>query len=492
MEETTIDLKDIIKTIKKHRGMISKVFLGMVIFAVIASFLIPPTYEAETNLRIKQPKGLADSLLGDMPIGNSSATKQLMSTYAEILKSRTVVQVVIDKTQTDGVSEEDIPTYEQMLKRITTQPVKDTEILKVKVTAKSPEEAKLVANTLVNTFNERMTSLVRSEQTTIREFIGERLKGSKQELEQSEALLEKYKREQKIVAPDEETKAMVDKFSTIDKLAAENTVAMAAAQAQFSTAQQQLAKEKPGFVADSLLIQQYKTNLTDLEVKLVSLSSKYTDKHPEVVATRAAIAQTSQKLNNEISRVISADAPSMNPIHQGLLQGQIQSEAEIAARIAQGREIQKLMNNSEQELNSLPAKEQGLAKVMRDVSVNQEIYIMLAKRHEEARISEVMQPTDVQVIDVAIAPEKPISPKKTLNVVIAAILGLFIGTGLAFFLEYMNKTVKNAEDVQQYLDLPVLGSIPDFNSNVTIKEKTNIWSKIKQIATASSKVGGQR
>lgn len=489
MEETTIDLKDIIKTLKKRRGLIIKIFTSMVAFAVVISFLISPTYEAETNLRIKQPKGIGNSLLGDLPMGNSGATKQLMSTYAEILKSRTVVQAVIDKTQTDGVSEEDIPTYEQMLKRITTQPVKDTEILKVKVTARSPEEAELVANTLVNTFNERMTYLVRSEQTAIREFIGERLKESKKELEQAETVLEKYKREQKIVAPEEETKAMVDKFAAVDKLAAENTVAMSAAQARLGTVRQQLNKEKPGFVADSPLIQQYKTRLAELEVNLVSLSSKYTEKHPEVMATRAAINETNGKLSSEISRVITADAPSMNPIHQGLLQSQIESEAEIAARTAQSQAIKGIMTSSEQDLNKLPAKEQGLAKVMRDASVNQEIYIMLAKRHEEARISEAMQPTDVQIIDVAIAPEKPISPKKTLNVVIAAILGLFVGTGIAFLLEYMNKTVRNADDVQQYLDLPVLGSIPDFDSKVTIGEKTGIWSKIKAMGTANSKEG---
>lgn len=492
MEETTIELKDIIKTIKKRRGMIIKIFLGMVTFAIILSFLISPTYEAETNLRIKQPKGLANSLLGDLPMGNSGATKQLMSTYAEILKSRTVVQAVIDKVYADETNEEKIPTYEQMLKRITTQPVKDTEILKVKVTGKSPDEAELLANTLVDTFNARMTYLVRSEQTTIREFIGERLKESKKELEQSEAVLEKYKREQKIVAPEAETKALVDKYSDIDKLAAENTVAMAAAQAKLGTAQQQLNKEKPGFVADSPLIQQYKQKLAELEVQLVSLSSKYTEKHPEVMATRAAITETNGRLSSEISRVISKDAASMNPIHQGLLQSQIESEAEISARSAQNQAIKSIISSSEQELSKLPGKEHGLAKVMRDASVNQEIYIMLAKRHEEARISEVMEPTDVQVIDKADSPEKPISPKKTLNVVIAAILGLFIGVGLAFLLEYMNKTVRNAEDVQQYLDLPVLGNIPDFNSKVTIGETTGMWSRIKQMAGTTSKTGGER
>lgn len=478
MEDGMLDLTDILKTIKKRCKLIVSIVCGVVMLAIIVSLLIPPTYEGETNLRIKQPKGLASSLLGDLPMENSGATKQLMSTYAEIIKSRTVVQAVIDATQSE---KEEIPTYEEMLKRITTQPVKDTEILKVKVKAPTPQEAKIVTNLLLDTFNNRMINLVRSEQSNIREFIGERLKNSKKELEQAETVLGNYKREQNIVAPDAETKAMVNKFSTVDQLAAENTVAIAAAQARLGTVTEQLSLEKPGFIADSPLIQEYKSKLAELEVKMVGLAAKYTDKHPEVIATRAAITETKERLSREISLVISANAPSMNPIHQGLMQSKIQSEAEISARGAQKQAIQTILNRSQQELSKLPAKEQGLAKAMRDAAVNQEIYIMLAKRHEEARISEVMQPTDVQIIDVAIEPDKPISPKKTVNVVIAAILGLFVGIATAFTQEYMNKTLKTAEDVQHHLNLPILGSIPDFDSKTTLNTKTSIWAKLQSV-----------
>lgn len=105
---------------------------------------------------------------------------------------------------------------------------------------------------------------------------------------------------------------------------------------------------------------------------------------------------------------------------------------------------------------------------------------MLAKRHEEARISEVMQPTEVQVIDAATLPEKPIKPRKALNTVIGAILGLFIGTGLAFALEFLNRTIRTADDVREYLDLPVLGSIPDFDSEAP-QEHMGILAKLKQL-----------
>ena len=486
MEETTIDLKDILKTIKKRRTLIISIFAAAVIIAAVVSFLIPPTYEAETTLRIKQPKGLADSLLADLPTGGAGNTKQLMSTYAEILKSRTVVETVIDKTQVD---KEVVPTYEQMLTRITTLPVKDSELLKIKITAKSPEEAQFVANTLVDTFNERMSLLVRSEQSRVRQFIGERMKESKIELEKAETILKKYKTDEKIAAPAEETKAIVENLSSINKLSAGNTVALATAKANANSATYQLDKEKPGFVADSPLIQQYKGKLAELEVQMVTLSQKYTDKHPEIIATRAGIEETKDKLNTEAARVVNADAPSTNPVHLALLQEKIKSEAEITAGNAQKTAIDSIIAEGEKEISKLPAKEQGLARVMRDATVAQEIYIMLAKRHEEARISEVMQPTDVQVIDVAIAPIKPISPKKTLNVVIAAILGLFIGLAIAFMLEYMNKTVKTIEDVKNYLDLPVLGSIPDFDSETELQKKTSMWAKLKQLVTTKSTKG---
>ena len=461
MDEQTLDLRDIIKTLKKRSKLILGTFLTFTIIALLVSFMIPPTYESETNLRIKQPKGLANSLLADLPTGTGN-TKQLMSTYAEILKSRTVVQEVIEKTQS---AKEKPPTYEAFLATITTVPVKDTEILKLKVKAKSPQEAQFIADTLVDTFLGRMTDLVRSEQKTVREFIGQRLQDSKKELDKAETALQQYKNEQKIVAPQEETKAMVEKLAAVYKLSAENVIALSAAQAKLSNAQRQLGNQKQGFVADSPLVQQHKGKLADLEVQLVSLLRNYTEQHPQVAAVKAAAEETRAKLNQEIARIASADAPSANPIHIALLQSKLQAEAEIAIGSAQRQAIDQVIAGNEKELGNLPVKEQGLGRVMRDAMVAQELYVMLMKRHEEARISEVMQPTDVQVIDVANLPERPIAPRKALNTMIAAILGLFLGTVVAFALEYMNKTIRTADDVEQYLGLPVLGSIPIHGSD---------------------------
>ena len=469
--ETTVDLKDIFRILKKNWQLILLIFLISTVLTTIISFLIPKVYEAETTLRIKQPKGLANSLLSEVSMGNTMATQQLMSTYAEIIKSRLVISEVIRQS---NLKEEEMVKYEAMLQRITIQPVKDTEILKIRVQGSSPGEARFFANKLVEVFLEQLTQLARSEQTSVRSFIGERLGESKIELSQAEVRLEEYKQTQKIVAPQEETKALVGRLSEINRLAAENQVEIASAQARLIGIKTQLSQEKASYIATSPLIEQYRGKLADLEVNLVGLSHKYTANHPEVIAFRAEIQETKMKLNQEINRVINTEAPSQNQLHQTLLQQKMQTEIEISAALAQRSEIEKIVNQGEVEILKLPTQEQELARLMRDTAVAQEIYVMLAKRHEEARISEVMQPTDVQVIDRAIAPEKAIKPKKAMNVMIAAFLGVFVGVGIAFLLEYLNKTVRTADDVRDYLGLPTLATVPDFGKFNTDINKNKI------------------
>jgi succinoglycan biosynthesis transport protein ExoP len=474
IEERTLDLRELLQIVRKRHKLILSVFLAAVGAAVIISLILPKVYQAETTLRVKQAKGLGESLLSGVSSGNPLQTKQLMSTYAEIMKSRTVLQAVIRKVYA-GKPVDETPKYEKFEKRITTTPVRDTEILKVAVQAGAPGEARLLANTLVATFLERLTYLVRSEQKVVREFIGGRLRDAKLELERAEDLLEAYKRQQKIVAPDEESRALVGRMADLYKLVAENEVETATTQARLDNIQAQLAKEKVGFVAENKLIEQYKGTLAEQEVKLAGFLQKYTERYPEVQALRAEIAVTRERLREEINRVVNAEAASLNPIHQELVKGKLETAATLAAALAQKTELARIIAADEQILLTMPAKQQGLVRLTRDATVAQEIYIMLAKRHEEARISEVMQPTDVQVIDTAVAPEKPIKPQKRLNVLIAAFLGLFAGTGLAFALEYFNKTINNAEDVKTYLDLPVLGSIPDFGTDG--RQPQNFWER---------------
>ncbi|WP_054199100.1 YveK family protein [Clostridium baratii] len=71
---------------------------------------------------------------------------------------------------------------------------------------------------------------------------------------------------------------------------------------------------------------------------------------------------------------------------------------------------------------------------------------------------------NIQIIEKVKMPEKPVSPNKKLNILIAFVLGLMVSVGLSLLLEFMDNTFKSKTDLEQALDLPVLSTIPEFDS----------------------------
>lgn len=77
-------------------------------------------------------------------------------------------------------------------------------------------------------------------------------------------------------------------------------------------------------------------------------------------------------------------------------------------------------------------------------------------------VIEIKKVDSVSVVDSAVAPLNPIKPKKLLNILIAFVVGLMTAVGLAFLLEYLDNTIKDSQDVENVLGLPVLGIIPNY------------------------------
>jgi len=114
-------------------------------------------------------------------------------------------------------------------------------------------------------------------------------------------------------------------------------------------------------------------------------------------------------------------------------------------------------------LEKLPEKELELARLTRAVKNSEEIYLMLLKKLEEARISEVSNGENIgtiRIVEPAIPPLKPIKPKKTLYAILGFIVGSIFGFGMAFFAEYQDHSLKTGRDVEQYLKSKILGTIP--------------------------------
>lgn len=88
------------------------------------------------------------------------------------------------------------------------------------------------------------------------------------------------------------------------------------------------------------------------------------------------------------------------------------------------------------------------------------LYLILSEKYEGLRINEAMQKGGAELVSAAIVPDEPIKPRIKLNAILALVVGLMLGVGLAFFIEYLDNTIKTSQDVERYLGLATLTQIP--------------------------------
>lgn len=463
-------MKDLIDVLVRHQKTIWLTTALFVLVALVANLMLPKWYESNTNLRVKYSRSTNDTV---GTLSQEEVMRQQIYTYAEIVKGKTVVEAAIRKVY-GNLPETEQPTYEEMVKRIDAKPIKNTEILNVTVRAKSPEEAQALGNALVEILLSRLTDIVRLEGRETKNFIGQRLEDAKANLATIEKQIVDFKEANRIYSVNDQTKNILDRETTIKKMMIDNRMAIQNSQAKAVNTNREIAEEAPGFVGNSPLIEQYKGKLEDMEVELIGLKKTYKDSHPKVQSLQASINNMKDVLAAEINRVANAQAPSGNPVHQALLQSKLQAEVDLAGANAQNRALNQEVGSIQNQLLGQPQKEQGLIKLLRDSAVAEQSYMELAKEYDQARIEEVKEPTNVQIVDTPDLPTKAATPHKLLNLAAALILGLFCGTTLAFVFEVFYQTINTTADISHYLGVNVLAAIPKLQ---TQEEKKTVWHR---------------
>lgn len=147
MMEETIELSDLLSIVVKRKWLIAlSVITAMAIGGFYSFFMITPMYKADTTLMVNSSKGLDTSdIAASFDLGSITLSQKLVITYGEIVKSRIVLNQVIDQLEMDE-------SYTQLLAKITSAPVGTTEILKISVEDPDPERAAVIANKISSVF----------------------------------------------------------------------------------------------------------------------------------------------------------------------------------------------------------------------------------------------------------------------------------------------------------------------------------------------------
>jgi tyrosine-protein kinase Etk/Wzc len=438
-----VHLTDYLNVIMRRRRIFLILFLTIFIGVALYTFLMKPIYGANSTLYVKDDKGSKGGILGELAMLNSSNP---LDAEIEILKSRTNAEEVVKRlaldqkvSQKSGQPNNFNATVDGLRKTIKVSELgKKTNIINVSYTHTDPVLARDIVNTLVQVYLDQSLSSKTEEASRTVTFIEEQLKGTRSELEQSEKNLQSYKSTTGVVKLDTEAEELIKKLSDIEKERA--AVILQRKQTEFALAALQEAARRGEIYApvgfrDDPQISAMANRLTDLAVQKGALISGNTENHPQVKALQSQIDE---------------------------LQRKIQSTYETA-RLNLGRQeisIAQQLKQYEDKLRTLPAAERDLAGLMRFSKVNADIYTFLLQKHEEARIAKASAISNIKVVDPAITPENPLKPQKKKNLLLGLLLGLMAGIGAAFFIEYLDDTIKGSEEAQRVIGAPILAVIP--------------------------------
>ena len=161
MDEREIDLLELAKKLKKH---LFSILCLAVIFAALSYaasvFVITPKYEATTTMIVSNSKNEDNNQNGDVELSQINANRALVSTYSEIVKSKGVADKVINNLKLDT-------DYEEFSQKVSIEPVKDTQIISVKVVDTVPERAMDIANATSMVFKDSITKIMKVDNVQI-------------------------------------------------------------------------------------------------------------------------------------------------------------------------------------------------------------------------------------------------------------------------------------------------------------------------------------
>lgn len=431
-KEESIDLGKLWQVTKAHKMVVGGIIVGCTAIATITAFVLPKQYESTTLVQTrnasKEMGGQAAAAMAVLGVGGAASSPT--NNYMELMKSRTVLNPIIDELY-EGKDPEKKPDAAGFAKsNLDIKNTKGTNLITVTAKGKTPEEAQQISQEVVDNFLKMQTDNSQQTQSLLVQFLNGRIEEAKKDSDDAAQKFADFSREHKLYSPDEQLKQAITQVSAYDKSIADLQSQQKAAQAQYDVATNKLGQQKSGAKAyninDNGTVQSIRGQIVAKEVELVGLRQKYTDNNPTVIAAQQQLNQLQSDLASEVSAVVDSNAASLNTAQMELVKNQAVAEASIGAAKASEDAVRAKKAEIEQDIDKYPDDMVTYLQLKSDAEIKKTIYTNLVQQCEQNKFREAMESMDIQVIDRANLPDedKPSSPKKKLIILVGFILGI--------------------------------------------------------------------
>lgn len=343
--------------------------------------------------------------------------------------------------------------------------------IEVSTTSSDPQKAYLVTNALVRVFIENILLEELSHMQGTLEFSQAQMEIYRKQADEAEARLRQFKLNM-AVAKGEDVPINPANVAQARNQIAANSVEISNKIKESSDLDRQL-----GRFASEIRIQQtqmaaeIKASLIEKLADLAKLMISQNWNSGDILRLNSEIATLKDKYANEIenngARGLRGIYPE-NAINIAVQKEIVQSE--IAFLQAQRKALDRLLSSFNSHSTMLPSQEVTLQKLQADFEKFREMYQIFAEQMRSAQITSAMQKLDKQIrykiIDPAQLPTEPVNASTNQVILVALIMGLGVGAGFIYLLEFIDQSFKSVDEIENYLGLIVLGTVPRIDFEV--------------------------
>ncbi len=479
MEEQEIHLRDYLKVIYKRRYTVYTFFIIVFIIVLIGTLSTTPVYKASTKVLIEkvEPANLT------LPYPYYAPYEpEFYETQYQLIKSTSVASKVVKALYLENMyelyfkGEKIVPkgnkTKADMLADIISSgivvtPVKNSKIVTISFMSTNPEFAALVANSVAKAYIEEILDMRMSSSRYSIEWMSKKAEEEKAKLEKSEKALQEFMKANDIVTLQDRLAITPEKLSEFNTQLIRAEMKRKELEGLYNKVSSIGIKdaETIPYIASDPTIQALRNQKLKAEQNIEELSKKYGSKHPAMLKAQEELKVIDLKREQEIKRVIAS----------------IKNEYELARN--NENTLRRTLAGTKSEAISMNEKFIQYNTLAREVETNRQLYDALIKKLKEESVTQQVQTVNVWVVEKAEKPDSPVKPRKSLNILLGIIVGLFGGVGLAFFFEYLDNTVKTPEDVEARIGVPVIGAVPlleekgEHIEEIILKEPQSVHSE---------------
>ncbi len=456
--EVKLHFLDYWRVIKLRLGLIMLAFFLVMITAGVTTYFLPREYYAKVTMEVKEDNTGPVQAFGS---GGSQRgyNQQFVTSQFNILQKTEILYPVIERLD---LSKEFSPpggarlplqqVFLKLKKAMQLQEIRNTQLIEIGVYNTSPQLASNIANTIANIYKEKRISNTEQSVMAGLASLEEEVRKKAKEVEEAAAAAGRIRSEQGINDPDPDNYASTP--TTDDQAIIQNAnraneqrsrVGMVTVQLQ------QIEKLQPEGLMEALRILDINDptvlqNLPELQKLNIEesrlLSSGLGERHPEVLSLRARQATIQDILSRQLDSIRRSQATRLK-IETDALAGLEQQLAE--SRVKQIDQKSKMGDYIDAKSKYIQAR-----KLMETAQLNVQAERMKINVGQDV----------VKIWEKAEPPIFPARPNVPAYMALAAIVGLVVGVGLAFFIEYLDTSVKTLDDVERFLQAPVLAVVP--------------------------------